>query len=601
MNTFTANSGAKMLVESIINPDGGIAVAGRVLIPANPDDGSVDQTELVQKVLSACRPGQTAVLPPPTSESARYVRCGTITLPSGVNLDSAGSSPIGWTLKFRPSISQAFNSRVGRIWFKQSRFIFSDDPEGGTAGAGSTLSVINCPGKSWTTNQWKDWNFRIDTGTGAGQSSRRIISNTADTLTLAVPLATTAPDDTSGYSINGNISTIVLDGTQLDGTDVNNSGATSGDAIEIGNLAFDIRFLNGCQVWNYGGWGLAIYGNSDKINNTGDVRLATGVFITGDHVKIFNCGGAGAGGGILLKGAPKDGGSLHFGTLLIDHCQHALYVDPCVNGDPNVLPVGSGGWTASIDSLRVELCGKVGAGPETSSIVNVRGHVAIGFLWYSSAVATNFYRNIWHRNGSLTVREGRIVKSGTQTYGVYCDQTKVARCSWVANYNYDIGLQKFLTAADTSANGLLASFRFQITKTAGGLTVQNITTNGGGFGIGHGAGDQYSGSVSADVTNGGSTVTVGSGFATIYYQLSAGGGLLRVQPAFRTVNKVLMTSLLQQTAGIANLTADTRLLNGTTDFTIAFRNASGAEVNLNSTMTAGQTIDVQVIVALNDV
>lgn len=587
-------------VTAVVNlQTGGIEYAGRVFIPADPDTGVLDQTTLVQKVLDGCLPGQTAVLPPPTDEDNRYVKCGTITIPSGVRLESAGSSPIGWTVKFSPSISQAFNSRIGSIWFKQSKFDISRDPETGTSSGGNVGVVFNSSSKSWTVNQWKNWFVKIDSGTGSGQS-KRIISNDATTLTLSSAFTTT-PDATSVYSINCNISTIVFDGTQVDGTDTTHSNSTAGDAFAIGNLAFDIKILNGMQIWNYGGFGIAVYGNSDRVNNTGTVSLASGVFITGDHLKIFNCGGAGAGGGILLKGAPQDGGSLHIGTILLDHCQYGMYIDPCVNGDPNTIPAGSGGWTVSIDSMRLELCGKIGAGTETPAIVNVRGHVGIGFLWYSSAVTTNFYKNIWHRNGSFTVREGRMVKGGAQAYGIYCDSTKVAKCNWVANYNYDIGLQKFMTTADTSASGAIASFRFQIIKTAGGLTVQHITTTGGGFGTGHGAGDQYSSTVSADITNGGATVSVGAGFNQLYYQLSAGGGLLRVQPAFRTVNKVVMSNLLVQTANIAGLTVDTKTINGTTDFTLAFRNATGGEVNLNSTMTVGQTIDAQVIIALNDV
>jgi len=68
-----------------------------------------------------------------------------------------------------------------------------------TSGGASTLTVT---GKTWTVNQWTNYQIRIVTGTGAGQI-RTIASNTADTITVGTAW-TTAPDATSTYHLQGN-------------------------------------------------------------------------------------------------------------------------------------------------------------------------------------------------------------------------------------------------------------------------------------------------------------------------------------------------------------------------------------------------------------
>lgn len=66
-----------------------------------------------------------------------------------------------------------------------------------TSGNGTTLTVA---GKTWTVNQWANFQVRLTGGTGAGQV-RLITSNTANTLT--VPAWTTSPDSTTTYVIEG--------------------------------------------------------------------------------------------------------------------------------------------------------------------------------------------------------------------------------------------------------------------------------------------------------------------------------------------------------------------------------------------------------------
>jgi len=71
----------------------------------------------------------------------------------------------------------------------------------GTATAGAATTLTNSA-KSWTVNQWTNYQVRIVSGTGAGQI-RTIASNTATALTVSAAW-TTNPDATSAYSIEGN-------------------------------------------------------------------------------------------------------------------------------------------------------------------------------------------------------------------------------------------------------------------------------------------------------------------------------------------------------------------------------------------------------------
>ena len=71
----------------------------------------------------------------------------------------------------------------------------------GTATAGGASTLTNSA-KTWTTNQWTNYQIRIVSGTGAGQI-RTIASNTGTVITTSAAW-TTQPDATSVYSIEGN-------------------------------------------------------------------------------------------------------------------------------------------------------------------------------------------------------------------------------------------------------------------------------------------------------------------------------------------------------------------------------------------------------------
>jgi hypothetical protein len=71
----------------------------------------------------------------------------------------------------------------------------------GTATSGGASTLTNSA-KSWTTNQWTNYQIRITGGTGAGQI-RSIASNTGTVITVGSAWGT-QPDGTSTYSIEGN-------------------------------------------------------------------------------------------------------------------------------------------------------------------------------------------------------------------------------------------------------------------------------------------------------------------------------------------------------------------------------------------------------------
>jgi hypothetical protein len=71
----------------------------------------------------------------------------------------------------------------------------------GTSSGSNSSTTLNDSTKSWTSNQFTNFQVRIVSGTGAGQI-RTISSNTGTQLT--VPTWSTTPDNTSVYNIEGN-------------------------------------------------------------------------------------------------------------------------------------------------------------------------------------------------------------------------------------------------------------------------------------------------------------------------------------------------------------------------------------------------------------
>lgn len=78
----------------------------------------------------------------------------------------------------------------------------SDEPFATGTTTSATINTLSNSGRTWTTNQWTNYQVRITSGTGIGQV-RTIASNTATQLTVSTNWTLT-PDTTSVYSIEGN-------------------------------------------------------------------------------------------------------------------------------------------------------------------------------------------------------------------------------------------------------------------------------------------------------------------------------------------------------------------------------------------------------------
>jgi hypothetical protein len=102
-----------------------------------------------------------------------------------------------------PTASWGSDGRVTGV------FEWGDSYASGTATAGATNTLTNSS-KTWTTNQWANFQVRITAGTGRGQI-RVISSNTGTALTVSTNW-TTAPDATSEYVIEGDEDKLYLVG-----------------------------------------------------------------------------------------------------------------------------------------------------------------------------------------------------------------------------------------------------------------------------------------------------------------------------------------------------------------------------------------------------
>lgn len=102
---------------------------------------------------------------------------------------------------------------------------FSVIEDFGRSSGGNTATALNDGTKTWTTNQWQNYYVNIHSGTGSGQTSKQIVSNTASLLTISNSSPwTTVPDTTSDYKMmsshsfsrSGNILQYTKNGNTVD-------------------------------------------------------------------------------------------------------------------------------------------------------------------------------------------------------------------------------------------------------------------------------------------------------------------------------------------------------------------------------------------------
>ncbi len=88
----------------------------------------------------------------------------------------------------------------------------------GIATGGTTATLVDST-KTWDTNQWAGYKFRVIAGTGYDQGEITIVSNTATTLTFGT--LGWSPDTTSSYIINDSFGTVTTGGTTFTDTTKN--------------------------------------------------------------------------------------------------------------------------------------------------------------------------------------------------------------------------------------------------------------------------------------------------------------------------------------------------------------------------------------------
>lgn len=233
-----------------------------------------------------------------------------------VIIDGAGESQVAKILSNTTNVL-TFTATLGVGLDATSRFeirAFAPFAIGvATAGGASTLTNS---GKTWTTNQWANYQVRIVSGTGIGQI-RTIASNTGTVLTTSSSW-TTNPDTTSVYEINGNENFIYYLGnnavtlyrysisgdvwsTVTPGTAraaAPNVGMTANWISQTGdsNWSNESAFLDGRYIYSFRGNGSALCDQYDialnnwtaaAINYVGTETFTTGTGSCTDGGKIY--------------------------------------------------------------------------------------------------------------------------------------------------------------------------------------------------------------------------------------------------------------------------------------------------------------------------
>lgn len=594
-----------------------------VLFNALPTTAAeVNYAAALRTAFASCQPGQTLMLPPQIGD-LKYINCGgeTITIPSTVNLGSHGAILYNAVIRFSPTMNQLQNSMVSNMTLKQCRAIFEETMYTGTSTGSNTATTFNHIGAGWTPDRFSGqgtqgwWYVRIKSGTGTGQT-KRITGNTADQLTLSTAWTVNGgviPDATSEYYLFCNLASITLDTVFFDGTNLAGGLTTSGNAIEVGNYAFNIRVRNS-QITHYAGWGYAQYGNSDKMANAGLANLGTGVFCTISDTEIVNCGSAagsmpgtpgidGSGGGILLMGGAQDSSRLNLSNVLLDGNQYHMYIDDSVNGVKDAPSTGSGGITVLASNLQLERGGRLNGGTvETSSIVNVRGNVKIDGLWIGTSLTTTFKMNIWHKSGKFVAQGGRSTTPAT-IYDIYCesDLNGTAIADWDVEMSNPRTIGAMKTVKANANNSCELEFlRIRIKRaSATTVTFTFLTDTSWGWGAGSAAGDRWSSTETGPATLGGTSVNVGSGFSQIYGLAGVAGGVFTFTLAYKQIAKILSCSIAGMDGAITNVYAEAQLLNGTANFSILFKDNANVEKNIVSLLADGKYVDVQVGIAIS--
>lgn len=299
----------------------------------------------------------------------------TLTAPSGttwvvdqwknyfaVIIDGTGESQVAKILSNTATVL-TFTTTLGVALDATSRFelrAFAPFAIGvATAGAASTLTNS---AKTWTTNQWANYQVRIVSGTGIGQV-RAIASNTGTVLTTATAW-TTNPDTTSVYEINGNENSIYYLGnnavtlyrysisgdswaTVTPGTAraaAPSTGMTANWIAQTGsvNWANESDFLDGRYIYSFRGGASAL---CDRYDIALNVWTAAAINYVGTETFTTGSGACTDGGNIYLR---KDATNRFFKFNVVENAMTALTSNSFPDG---VALIGDRVWLKNYDPI----------------------------------------------------------------------------------------------------------------------------------------------------------------------------------------------------------------------------------------------------------
>ena len=195
-------------------------------------------------------------------------------------------------------------------------FLWGETYATGTATSATATTLVNSA-KTWTVNQWTNFQVRITAGTGIGQI-RVISSNTATTLT--VPTWTVTPDATSVYAIEGDEDKLYLLGNSAT-TLYRYSISADTWTVMAPTVARSGNALNGCSANYIGDTGDTNYSTESNNQNGRYIWSARGSSTTWDR---FDIAGGTAGAGTWLSNfTPSNTTAASFGTY---YCVQGKYI-----------------------------------------------------------------------------------------------------------------------------------------------------------------------------------------------------------------------------------------------------------------------------------
>jgi len=207
-NLLTANGGSTTTATTTANITG-LAIGRTIRFRTGANAG---RDAVVTGVI--INPAGTSTLQFDALPSA-VVNTDTFVIDTGLFLVmSAGTIAAGIVKSYDPLtgvVTSLGTTGLPATWGTDGKLVTtpSDDAFAtGTATSATSTTLVNSA-KTWTANQWTNYQVRITAGTGIGQV-RTIASNTGTTLTVSA--WTVTPDATSVYSIEGNDDFVYLFG-----------------------------------------------------------------------------------------------------------------------------------------------------------------------------------------------------------------------------------------------------------------------------------------------------------------------------------------------------------------------------------------------------